>query len=92
MSKQATFTELDIRVRARNLKSGVLTDKDVEKHLSGLADVEANADNFAVPQPVFATEDMEDGDDDLDDDMDDEDDVEETPAANTAPEPSPEAS
>jgi hypothetical protein len=45
---------MDVRVRERNLKSGVLTDKDVEKHLSALPDVGDQAEPFATSQPALA--------------------------------------
>jgi hypothetical protein len=52
-TKTPTPQELDIRVRSRNLKSGVITEKDVEKHLAGLPDMEPNAESFSLPQPAF---------------------------------------
>jgi hypothetical protein len=44
---------LDVRVRERNLKSGVLTDKDVEKHLAALPDLADQAEPFGTPQPAL---------------------------------------
>ena len=67
---------LDVRVRERNLKSGALTDKDIEKHLAALPDVADQAEPFATPQPALAqpempvdlgADDEEDDEDDLDD-------------------------
>ena len=83
MSKQASFTDLDIRVRARNLKAGLITDKDVEKHVAGLEDVEAASEGFATPQPLFA---------DAEDDIDDEDDLDDEEESEPAEAPKPEAS
>ena len=45
---------LDVRVRERNLKSGVLTEKDLDKHLAGLPDVADQAEPFAIGQPALA--------------------------------------
>ena len=43
----------DIRVRERNLKSGLLTDKDIEKHKASLADLEGQADAVSLHQPAL---------------------------------------
>jgi hypothetical protein len=57
--------DLDIRVRDRNLKSGLLAEKDLQKHIAGLADSADNADIFSVPQPALdAPEEPEDDEDD----------------------------
>jgi hypothetical protein len=45
---------MDVRVRERNLKSGVLTEKDVEKHLAALPDVAEQAEPFSHGQPALA--------------------------------------
>jgi hypothetical protein len=45
--------EWDVRVRERNLRKGVLEDKDVEKHLSQLSDVGDQAESIAVAQPAL---------------------------------------
>src|SRR6266508_1327295 len=45
---------MDVRVRERNLKSGALTDKDLEKFLGALPDVGGDAESFAAPQPALA--------------------------------------
>ena len=45
--------EWDVRVRERNLKKGVLDDKDVEKHLAGLPDVADQADSLGLGQPAL---------------------------------------
>jgi len=45
--------EWDVRVRERNLRKGMLEDKDVEKHLAQLGDVADQAENLAIPQPAL---------------------------------------
>ena len=45
---------LDVRVRERNLKSGMLTEKDLDKHLAGLPDVADQAEPFSIGQPALA--------------------------------------
>jgi hypothetical protein len=45
--------EWDVRVRERNLRKGVLDDKDVEKYLSQLPDVSEQADSSALGQPAL---------------------------------------
>ena len=52
MHSQKTPWDLDVRVRERNLRKGVLDDKDVEKYLKELPDVAANADNVSIAQPA----------------------------------------
>jgi len=52
MTSQKTPWDLDVRVRERNLRKGVLDEKDVEKHLKELIDVAANAENVSIPQPA----------------------------------------
>jgi hypothetical protein len=55
----------DVRVRERNLKSGLLTEKDVEKHLAALPDLADQAEPFATAQPALeAPEDAMDDEDD----------------------------
>lgn len=44
----------DTRVRERNLKSGALTDKDVEKYLSQLPDVGDQSESFGTSQPALS--------------------------------------
>jgi hypothetical protein len=53
MTNQKTPWDLDVRVRERNLRKGVLDDKDVEKHLKELPDSAANAENVTTPQPAI---------------------------------------
>lgn len=45
---------MDVRVRERNLKSGALTDKDLEKYLMALPDLADRVEPFATPQPALA--------------------------------------
>lgn len=54
MNNTKTPWDLDVRVRERNLRKGVLDEKDVEKHLKELPDAAANAESVATPQPALA--------------------------------------
>ena len=45
---------MDVRVRERNLKSGALTDKDLEKYLANLPDLADQVEPFGTPQPALA--------------------------------------
>lgn len=71
---------LDVRTRERNLKAGTLTEKDLEKHLASLPDLEGQYDSFSTPQPALAqpvvvapvVDDSDESDDDLGDDQDDD--------------------
>lgn len=64
---------MDTRVRERNLRSGALTEKDLEKHLGALPDLEGHYDSFATPQPALeqprmaASVDADESDSDLGD-------------------------
>jgi hypothetical protein len=55
MTTQKTPWDLDVRVRERNLRKGVLDDKDVEKYLRELPDSAANAENVTIPQPAVGS-------------------------------------
>ncbi|MCL2724234.1 MAG: hypothetical protein FWD69_07325 [Polyangiaceae bacterium] len=44
----------DVRVRERNLKSGAVNEKDLEKYYAGLADLADQAEPVSVPQPALA--------------------------------------
>lgn len=56
---------LDVRVRERNLKSGALTEKDIEKHLAALPDLADQAESFSTAQPALEQPEIADeGDDD----------------------------
>jgi hypothetical protein len=57
---------LDVRVRERNLNKGILTEKEVEKHLAALPDVADQAESFATPQPALEQPEIEDDEDDED--------------------------
>jgi len=52
MTTQKTPWDLDVRVRERNLRKGVLDEKDVEKYLKELPDAAANAESVTTPQPA----------------------------------------
>lgn len=71
---------LDVRTRERNLKAGTLTEKDLEKHLAQLPDLDGQFDSFSTPQPALAqpavvapvVDDSDDSDEDLGDQGEDE--------------------
>lgn len=48
--------KFDVRVRERLLRSGQLSDAEIQKRLDGLADVSANAATVELKQPAFQTE------------------------------------
>jgi hypothetical protein len=52
-NKTINSWDWDIRVRERNLKSGALTEKDIEKQVSQLPDVADHAEPVAIPQPAL---------------------------------------
>lgn len=71
----------DVRVRERNLKAGLLSEKEVEKMLSSLEDLAEKADTVSLAQPALSSSavsadasdiDDEEDDDDIDDDDDDD--------------------
>lgn len=79
---------MDVRVRERNLKSGALTEKDLEKQLAALPDLEGQYDSFGTAQPALeqprvaapvaaAVSSSSSGADESDSDLDDEDDEDE---------------
>ncbi|HEX9295782.1 MAG TPA: hypothetical protein VF881_08100 [Polyangiaceae bacterium] len=55
MTTQKTPWDLDVRVRERNLRSGVLDEKDVERYLRDLPDSAANADSVTLTQPALGS-------------------------------------
>lgn len=59
---------MDVRIRERNLKSGALTEKDVEKYLAALPDLEGEAESFGLAQPALAGGAEDDDADDTDED------------------------
>jgi hypothetical protein len=73
----------DVRVRERNLKAGTITEKDVDKYVSGLPDLADQSEPFGTSQPALAqpvavaapSEELGDDEDE------DEDEAEEEPAA-----------
>ena len=52
-TKTINAWEWDVRVRERNLRKGVLDEKDVEKHLAQLPDMADQAEPLAMPQPAL---------------------------------------
>lgn len=57
----------DVRVRERNLKAGLLTEKEVEKRLAALPDLADQTESFGASQPALQApaelDDEDDGDD-----------------------------
>jgi hypothetical protein len=51
--KQINPWDWDVRVRERNLRSGMLEEKDVEKHLGQLQDVGDMAEPVGLAQPAL---------------------------------------
>ena len=45
--------EWDVRVRERNLRKGMLDEKDVERHLAQLPDVSDLAEPVSIAQPAL---------------------------------------
>jgi hypothetical protein len=45
--------DLDVRVRERNFRKGILDEKDVEKYLGQLPDVGDQAEPLGIPQPAL---------------------------------------
>ena len=43
----------DVRVRERNLRRGIIEEKEVEKHLGALPDVAEQAESIVHPQPAL---------------------------------------
>ena len=52
-NKTINSWDWDIRVRDRNLKSGTLTEKDVEKQKGQLPDLSEQADTVTLAQPAL---------------------------------------
>ena len=78
---------MDVRVRERNLKSGALTEKDLEKQLAALPDAADQSEAFGTSQPALAqpahhavvaspVSDSDSGSDSDDEEDDDDDDAE----------------
>jgi hypothetical protein len=53
----------DVRVRERNLKAGLLQEKEVEKMLSALEDLSEKTDIVTLAQPALSGDDDDDDDD-----------------------------
>lgn len=72
MTQKTNPWTFDVRVRERNLKSGSLTDKDLEKYLAQLPDHADQAESFGTAQPALEqpelADDIDEGDDDESDD------------------------
>lgn len=51
MSNTKKLVDYDVRVRERNLKSGLLTREEVDKHLAAVPDVSTNAQTVEVLPP-----------------------------------------
>jgi hypothetical protein len=52
-NKTINSWDWDIRVRERNLKHGVLTEKDIEKQKGQLPDLADQAEPIGMPQPAL---------------------------------------
>ncbi len=52
-SKTIGSWEWDVRVRERNVRKGVLDEKDIEKHLAQLPDVADKAEPLSFAQPAL---------------------------------------
>lgn len=62
-NKQLNPWDLDIRVRERNLRNGMLSDKDVEKMMSQLPDLVEQTEPVSVGQPALEAADSGDDED-----------------------------
>jgi len=51
MSNPKKLVDYDVRVRERNLKSGLLSKEEVDKHLASVPDVSTNAQSVEVLPP-----------------------------------------
>jgi len=52
-TKTINSWDWDVRVRERNLRKGILDEKDVEKHLTQLADVSEQGEQIGTQQPAL---------------------------------------
>jgi hypothetical protein len=61
MSNKATIQswDWDVRVRERNLKAGIISEKEVEKLLSSLADLTDKMETMTLAQPALSGEEDE---------------------------------
>ena len=53
MTNKLNVWDWDLRVRERNLKAGMITEKELEKFLAAVPDAESQAESFATPQPAL---------------------------------------
>ena len=60
---------MDVRVRERNLKSGILGQKELEKYLAQLQDCADQAEAFATPQPALEAPDAPEQESDADESL-----------------------
>jgi hypothetical protein len=66
MTNKLNAWDWDLRVRERNLRQGVMNEKDVEKYLSGVVDSAENSEPFGTPQPALDQPDEPEMDDTAD--------------------------
>jgi hypothetical protein len=52
-TKTINSWEWDVRVRDRNLRRGMIEEKELEKHLAALPDVAEQAESVTNPQPAL---------------------------------------
>jgi hypothetical protein len=52
-NKTINSWDWDIRVRERNLRKGIIDDKDVEKYVTQLVDVGDHGEPIGTPQPAL---------------------------------------
>lgn len=52
-TKTINAWEWDVRVRERNLRKGILDEKEVEKHLGALPDAADQAEPLGIAQPAL---------------------------------------
>ena len=69
MTNKLNVWDWDLRVRERNLRQGVLTDKDVEKYLSQVVDTAEHSEPFGTPQPALDQPEMADDEGDESDEV-----------------------
>lgn len=50
----------DVRVRERNIKSGAVSEKDIDAYLAQLPDLESQSESFSLSQPALEGEDDDD--------------------------------
>ncbi len=56
MTSRNNPMDFDIRTRERNLRTGVVSSKDLERYLKELPDVAENAEPVSLTQPIFEEE------------------------------------